>query len=190
MTSHHFVEPLVLSVSDFGWLCKWVLKPGWMHHDPSPVAAASFRLCWTEWPAPIFEGVTWEFEEQIKWPTASSFAMSWQNSKFHHLTWLQNPLPFSRGKSAGPWVVFNILYNTHTLNKIKFYVLIVSPVYCIGCTVMLLLGLLGWSSHTRSTRFSRTATNLWPSPANFLLNGSNCAASRKDNEKGFLLAFP
>ena len=32
VTSHHFVEPLVLSVSDFGWLRPWVLKPRWMHH--------------------------------------------------------------------------------------------------------------------------------------------------------------
>ena len=32
VTSHHFVGPLVLSVSDFGWLHPWVLKPGWMHH--------------------------------------------------------------------------------------------------------------------------------------------------------------
>ena len=29
---HHFVEPLVLPVLDFHWLCPWILKPGWMHH--------------------------------------------------------------------------------------------------------------------------------------------------------------
>ena len=23
---------LIISVSDFGWLCSWVLKPGWMHY--------------------------------------------------------------------------------------------------------------------------------------------------------------
>ena len=28
VTSHHFVEPLVLSVLDFGWFCLWVSKPG------------------------------------------------------------------------------------------------------------------------------------------------------------------
>ena len=34
VTSHHFVEPLVLSVLDFGWLYPWVSKPGWIHHYP------------------------------------------------------------------------------------------------------------------------------------------------------------
>ena len=29
---HHFEEPLVLSVLDFGGLCPRVLRPGWMHH--------------------------------------------------------------------------------------------------------------------------------------------------------------
>ena len=32
VTSHYFVEPLVLSVLEFGGLCLWVLKPGYIHH--------------------------------------------------------------------------------------------------------------------------------------------------------------
>ena len=35
-----FVEPLVLSVSDFGWLYPWVLKPVWMHHRLCSLALA------------------------------------------------------------------------------------------------------------------------------------------------------
>ena len=30
-TMSPFMEPLLLSVSDFSWLCPWFLKPGWMH---------------------------------------------------------------------------------------------------------------------------------------------------------------
>ena len=41
VTSHHFVQPLVLSVSDFGWLCPWV---SWAMVDQSLPALCS-RLC-------------------------------------------------------------------------------------------------------------------------------------------------
>ena len=40
---HHFVVPLVLSVSNFIWFCKWVLKPGWMHYCLHP------RLTCLQW---------------------------------------------------------------------------------------------------------------------------------------------
>ena len=32
VTSHHLMEPLVISVSDSSWLCPWVSNPGLMRH--------------------------------------------------------------------------------------------------------------------------------------------------------------
>ena len=90
VTSHHFVEPLVLFVSDFGWLCPWVSKLSLVRNDPlwiprsrpvnGPISHKSqcirsvvpqLKTTLTSQPSwpPMY--LPWDYIDLSTWPTAN-----------------------------------------------------------------------------------------------------------------------
>ena len=144
MTSHNFVEPLVLSVSDFSWLCPWIFKA---RVDPSSPMLCS-HLCimilsqlWIsrpglvlilhfgmvrlplEWPPSVTSGTArGRFEPRTSWPKArhlsrASYAWNslWPIVECHLLTLFFSSISFS---SYQPNWTFRLLLLTHKENLI------------------------------------------------------------------------
>ena len=54
VTSHHFVEPWALSVSDFGWLCPWVLvNSEFPSHGLIPILHLGMVKLLLQWPSNV-----------------------------------------------------------------------------------------------------------------------------------------
>ena len=123
VSSHHFVEPLVLFVSDFGWPRPWVSKPGWMHHrlcsmSLVPNGSSESTLIGTslvQTKATLLGNVS----NHISSPQGDGLHHGWSTSAF----WFNfncTVLPLSNCK----WIilyhytVFWVMYNKYPMTKI------------------------------------------------------------------------
>ena len=73
-----FEESLVFYVSDFNWLCPWVLKPGWMHHYPHCALACTRCQLWLRRPGSGPSFTPWYGETTTR-VTAMLQRLKWNN---------------------------------------------------------------------------------------------------------------